>query len=100
MELILVAGALIAGVAGTYVGLGWLITRSRGACPACRAKALRDTGLTHVSDATGGGWFNSYACEACSAEFRQWCKNGLVPLEAWERGVREPPPVAIIHEDR
>jgi hypothetical protein len=98
VELILVAGGLIAGVAGTYFGFGWLVTRSRRVCPACRAKKLRDTGLTKVSNSTGGGWYMAYACEACAAEFRQWKNNGLVPLEAWNQGAREPPPVAIVRE--
>jgi hypothetical protein len=99
VELILVAGGLIAGVAGTYLGFGWLLTRSRGVCPACRAKALRDIGLTKVNSGAGGGYFNEYACDRCRSVFRQWMRNGLVPLEAWERGVREPPPVAIVREE-
>jgi len=98
VELILVAGGLIAGVAGMYFGGGWLLTRSRGVCPACRAKALRDIGLTKVYGGKGGGYYNEYACESCHSKFRQWMRNGLVPLEAWERGVREPPPVAIVRE--
>jgi hypothetical protein len=98
VELFLVAGGLIAGVAGLYFGGGWLLTRFRGVCPACRAKALRDVGLSQVDRAGHGGYFHEYVCDACHSVFRQWMRNGLVPLEAWERGVREPPPVAIVRE--
>ena len=90
MELILVAGGLIAGVAGTYLGVGWLVTRSRLACPSCLAKKLATTG--GALDET------HYKCEACGAECRQRGNDGLVPLEAWDRGVRSPPPVAIVRD--
>lgn len=98
MELILVAGGLIAGVAGAYFGAGWLITRSRPMCPACLAKKLATTGGARVNSDTGGGLESHYTCEACGAEFRELGNDGLVPLEAWNRGVRAPPPVAIIRE--
>lgn len=98
MELILVAGGLIAGVAGAYLGFGWLLTRSRRACPACLAKRLATTGGAFVDSATAGWLESHYTCEACGAEFREVNNNGLVPLDAWERGARVPPPVAIIRE--
>jgi hypothetical protein len=98
VELILVAGGLIAGVAGAYLGFGWLVSRSRHVCPACLAKKLATTGGALVNGKTTGGLESHYTCEACGAEFREINKAGLVPLEAWERGVREPPPVAIVRE--
>ncbi|MEO8841044.1 MAG: hypothetical protein ABI591_22620 [Kofleriaceae bacterium] len=98
VELVLVAGGLIAGVAGAYLGFGWLLTRSRRVCPACLAKKLATTGGALVDGEIGGGLESHYTCEACDAEFRELGNDGLVPLEAWDRGARVPPPVAIIRE--
>ncbi|HEX7700872.1 MAG TPA: hypothetical protein VF403_09125 [Kofleriaceae bacterium] len=99
MELILVAGGLIAGVAGFYFGGGWLLTRHRNVCPACDAKKLETVGFTKVSPPSErGDHYNSYTCEACGAEFRKWGNAGMVTREAWDAGAQEPPPVAIVRE--
>jgi hypothetical protein len=99
MELVLVAGGIIAGVAGMYFGGGWLITRHRNVCPACRARKLETTGFTRVNPPSEhGSSYSSHTCEACGAEFRKWENAGMVTREAWDAGAREPPPVAIIRE--
>jgi hypothetical protein len=85
MELVLLAGVITFATTALYVAGGWLLTRSRSVCPACRAKKLENV------DA------NLYACEACGAEFVRE-PAGLVPREAWDRGMREPPAVAKVIE--
>lgn len=98
MELVLAASGIIAGVAAMYFGGGWLVTRHRTTCPACRAKKLVMTAYTRVDPPAEHSHYNSYTCEACRAEFRKWGNAGMVTREAWDRGARAPPPVAIVRE--
>jgi len=73
----------------------------RERCPACRMRALPSTRVSrnHRDDLDGrsdGGYVSHYTCAGCGSEFRQYEANGLVPLDLWLSGARQPPPTARI----
>ncbi|MFT3699080.1 MAG: hypothetical protein QM831_38395 [Kofleriaceae bacterium] len=101
MELLVFAGGLIVCTVGAIAGGGYLIGRRRELCPACNRKKLKVTGgvLASARVPEGNGWSTEYTCDACSAKFARWKNGDLIPKEAWDRGVREAPPVATIVRD-
>ncbi len=58
-------------------------------CPACLQKRLAL--VDGRKGPTESSW-TEYRCRGCNEAFRSRGQQGLVPLEAWERGMREPPP--------
>ncbi len=104
MELLLLASGMVVGTIGLLAGGGWMLGRSRERCPACNAKGLKLTGGSKASartseDPYSNGWSMEYTCTACGAQFARWKHGGLIPKEAWDRGVREAPPKATVVED-
>lgn len=74
-------------------------------CPSCGARRLSETEWRKCTIiAESGEMFEGierfYRCGGCSDQFAQLDGQGLVPLEAWARGVREPIPVAIVKAPR